>query len=139
MELQKLARHLWHGLADPSISLQQVVDSLRGLGLINADEPRNALQLASLLRPQFTAIKSAMPNLNRAVDGFLLADRLSTVDITISDDQVLHGSYLELYRENHRHNRDRLPPFYSGFSSPIRLAGPRENDLPKCADRPSSG
>ena len=125
MQLKHLARHLWLKLEDPDVSELQVIDSLRALGSINVDQPSDALELASLLHPQFLALKAELPFLNEILDGFALARRLSSIHIDIPDPDPSYGDYLHLQRGNHFHSRKRVPSAYSGLDKVFRLDTPQ--------------
>lgn len=125
MQFKHLAHHLWSKLADHQVSDLQVINSLRALGLTNVYHPKNALELASLLHPQFLALKADLPFLVEVLDGFLLAKKLSSVDIDLPDRRLSHGDDLFLYQQNHQQNQQRMPDVRNFSSNESRLSTPQ--------------
>jgi integrase len=121
VQFKHLAHHLWLRLADPDVSEVQVINSLRAHGLINVFHPKNALELSSLLHPQFLALKADLPMLAEILDGFLLAKKLYSVDIDLPDRKLSHGDDLYLYQQNHQQNQQCMPQVHNFSANESRF------------------
>lgn len=130
IQLPHLARHLWQELGDPEVPVQEVIDSLRTLGLINLDKPESVLELACLLRPQFLALKASLPFLSRVLAGFLLAERLNGIvicnpNLAHTDEDYLDEDYWRRLIENHQLYENNVPAARIRFDNRNRLDTPQ--------------